>query len=56
MTGYFQDVDDIVHDQSNTNIEETFNRLNELQSSIKFAMENELDNSIHFLDPAKTQN
>jgi hypothetical protein len=56
MTGDFQHVDDIVYDQSNRNTEETLNRFNELQPSIKFTMENELCNSIHFLDLAKTQN
>lgn len=49
--GYFEDNGDtLICDQSNRNIEKSLNRFSELQPSIKFTMENELHNSIHFLD------
>jgi hypothetical protein len=54
IIGCFQYVDDVltICDQSNANVEKTLNKFNELQPSIKFPMEKEPHNSIHFLDLA----
>jgi hypothetical protein len=53
ITGYFSYVDDIllICDQRKTNIEETLNEFNKQQTTIKFAIENELHSSIIFVNP-----
>jgi hypothetical protein len=52
VIGYFRYVDDIlvIYDQNKTNIDETLKEFNKLQTTIKFTIEKELQESINFLD------
>lgn len=50
--GYFQYVDDIlnVQNKTTTNIFDVFNIFNNLMPTMKFTIEEEIDNKINFLD------
>jgi hypothetical protein len=52
IIGYFRYVDDIliIYNKSITNIHEAFKAFNIVTPNIKFTMEDEIDNSINFLD------
>jgi hypothetical protein len=52
VIGYLRYVNDIliIYNKSLTNIHNVFNEFNSVNADIKFTMEEEIDNSINFLD------
>jgi hypothetical protein len=57
VVGYFRYVDDILisYNQKQTNIKDVLTQLNDSMPTMKFTMEEETDNTIHFLDIAITK-
>jgi hypothetical protein len=57
ITGYHRYVDDIllVYDTRHTDINNVFNHFNTINKGIQFTLEQEQNNSIHFLDLAITR-